>query len=227
MKKDQFKKANYNKKQTRSANSVEEAITLLKDTVKGNFDHTFEAQISLKLPEKSKKDSVRFSFVPVAPFTKAVKVLVLADAQSAQDAKNAGADYVGLEDLVEKITAGWKDFDVVIATPTVMPKIAKLGKILGPMGLMPNPRNETVTTDIEKVVKSYKGGKLDYKMAESNQISFKFGKLSQKVEDIMNNYNTAFASLSEELKKYNGNVISKIYVKSTMSNSVRIAKIIN
>jgi len=207
---------------TKSATTVEEAIKVLKENVKGNFEHTFECQIALKLPEKNKKDSVRISVVPPHAFGKEVKILVLCDPQNSDIAKAAGADYVGLEDLVEKIVGGWSDFDIVIATPSVMPKIAKLGKILGPRGIMPNPKTETVTTDVEKVIKSYKGGKLDYKMAESNQISFKFGKFKMDDSQLMENFNTFMEALKVEVSKYTGKPISRMYIKTTMSPSIEI-----
>lgn len=218
MKKQQFTK----KIETNTAPTVLDAIKLIKSSVKGNFEQTFECQIALKLPEKNKKDAVRISVNPPHSFGKEVKIVVLTDAQNESVAKSAGADFVGLEDLVEKMVGGWSDFDIVIATPSVMPKIAKLGKVLGPKGIMPNPRNETVTNDLERVIKSYKAGKLDYKMTESNQIAFKFGKFKMEDSALMENYEKFMEALKGEVSKYAGNVIRKIYIKSTMSPSIEI-----
>lgn len=218
MKKDQITK-NF---ATTSAPTVADAIKVLKGAVKGKFDHTFECQIALKLPVKNRKDAVRVSVIPPNSFSKPIKVVVLTDAQNAQTAKDASADYVGLEDMVEKIMGGWSDFDIVIATPSVMPQIAKLGKVLGPKGLMPNPRNETVTTDLKKSIESYKKGKLDYKMTESNQIAFKFGKFSMDDEKLIQNYEAFLDALKSETAKYTGNVFSKIYIKTSMSPSIEI-----
>jgi len=205
-----------------SVKTIEEAIKLLKENVKGNFEQTFECQIALKLPVKNRKDAVRISITPPHFFGKDVKIVVLTDAQNEAIAKSSGADFVGLDDLVEKMVGGWSDFDIVIATPSVMPKIAKLGKVLGPKGIMPNPRNETVTTDIERVIKSYKAGKLDYKMSESNQIAFKFGKFKMDDAALLENFNKFLESLKTEVSKYPGNVISKMYIKTTMSPSIVI-----
>lgn len=197
-------------------------LTSLKDHVKGGFDHTLEAQVSIKLPAKNKSEVIRLSVITPNKFTKEAKVLVLTDAQNSDSAKKAGADYIGLEDLVEKIMGGWFDFDVVIATPQVMPKIAKLGKVLGPKGLMPSPKNETVTEDLAKVIGNYKGGKLDFKMNETGLLNFKFGKLSMEVEKLAENFDAIYSALKAETKKYGENVVKKVYVKSTMSPSVKI-----
>lgn len=218
MKKDQISK-NF---AVKSAPTVDEAIKALKGAVKGKFDHTFECQVALNLPPKNKKDAIRVSVIPPNSFSKPIKVVVLTDAQNSQVAKDAQADYVGLEDLVEKIMGGWSDFDIVIATPSVMPQIAKLGKVLGPKGLMPNPRNETVTTDLKKSIESYKKGKLDYKMTESNQIAFKFGKFSMDDAKLVENYNAFMEALKSETAKYSGNVMRKIYIKTSMSPSIEI-----
>ncbi|QQR93538.1 50S ribosomal protein L1 [bacterium] len=206
-----------------SGSDLVTAINALKSNVKGNFDQTFECQVSLKLPPKSKNEVVRFSAMVPHSFTKEAKVLVLTDAQNSDIAKKAGADFVGLDDLVEKLMNGWVDFDVAIATPSVMPKIAKLGKVLGPKGLMPSPKNETVTEDLEKVIKNYKGGKMDFKMNETGLLSFKFGKMSMTEEELKENFDFIYDILQQEASKYGNNVIRKVFIKTTMSPSIKTA----
>lgn len=203
--------------------TLSEGLEILKKNVKGNFDHAFELQISLKLPEKNKKDVIRFTVSPKHNFSKEAIVVVLCDAKDQSDAKAAGADFVGLEDLVEKMIGGWVDFDVVIATPSVMAKIAKLGKVLGPKGLMPNPKTETVTNDIDRVVKSYKAGKLNFKSSENNVISMKIGKFSMENTALLENASDMVAALKVELKKYTSNVLSKCYMKTSMSKAIRVS----
>ncbi len=223
MRKSQFKsktsKEELSKLESKNLKSV---LDSFKDHVKGGFDHTLEAQVSIKLPAKNKTDVVRLSVITPNKFTKEAKVLVLTDAQNSDNAKKAGADFVGLEEYVEKVMGGWIDFDVVIATPQVMPKIAKLGKVLGPKGLMPSPKNETVTEDLAKVIANYKGGKLDFKTNETGLLNFKFGKLSMDSEKLVENFEAIMSTLKSETKKYGENVIKKVYVKTTMSPSVRL-----
>ncbi len=223
MKKQQYQTKQFNKTANKTSTDVKSAVEYLKANMKGNFDHTLECQIALNLPAKNKKDAVRFSIVPMHSYSKAVKILVLAEGADAQTALKEGADYAGLDELVEKITSGWSDFDVVIATPAVMPKIAKLGRVLGPKGLMPNPKTETVTNDLAKVISNYKKGKLDFKMAESNQIAFTFGKLSMDTDAVVENYEACLKALNAEVEKYGQHVLSKKYIKTTMSPAIKIA----
>ena len=220
MKKDQFKSKN--SKIPQSVKTVEEAIQILKDSVKGNFDHTFEMQVGFKVSEKNKQDVIRISWTPAHSFGKEVKVAVLADPQNTTAAKESGADYVGLDDLIEKMEGGWFDFDVLIATPAVMPKLAKLGKILGPKGLMPNPKTETVTADLDRVVKGYKKGKLDFKLTESKQMAFKFGKVSMTQEQLIENLSALVTMVKSESKKFGENGIKVAYIKTTMSPSIQV-----
>lgn len=203
-------------------NKFDEILKELRAKKKVKFDETLECQVAFSLPEKNKSDSIRFSVVFDNSFEKGKKILVLTDGQFADVAKKAGADYVGLEDYVKKITDGWMDFDVLIATPSVMSKIAVLGKALGPKGLMPNPKNETVTTDLEKVINMYKKGKADFKASEAKSLHMKFGKLSMTDEALKSNYAQLMKEALATLSKYGESAIKSVYVKSTMSKPFKI-----
>lgn len=203
-------------------NTFDEIVKVIKEGKKAKFDETLECQLKLTLPEKNKKDSIRFSVVFDKPFEEGKKVVVLADAQYAEEAKKAGADFVGLEDLVKKISGGWTDFDILIATPSVMAKISVLGKILGPKGLMPNPKNETVTTDLKRVIDMYKKGKLDFRADEGGALHLKFGKVSMAEDIIKANFVGLMKEVFSAVNKYGDRVITSAVIKSSMSKPYKL-----
>lgn len=202
---------------------IHDAVELLPKLSTSKFVGTINIDIVLKLSDKQKKESIRGSVVFPHQFSKEKRVIVFAKEQDAKKALSAGAIDAGLEELVKKVETGKTQFDVAIATPDVMPVIAKLGKVLGPKGLMPNPANGTVTTDIEKAIQVYKAGKVDFKMNEQGTIKAGVAKLDMKPEQISENIEAFIKSALEAIKKVNSQAISKIFVSPTMGERVSIA----
>ncbi len=139
---------------------LDEALKILKSIPASKFDETVEIHFNLGVDPRKADQQIRNSLVLPHGTGKVSRVLVFAEGEKAEEARKAGADYVGLDDLVEKISGGWFDFDVVVTTPTLMGRIGKLGRVLGPRGLMPNPKVGTVTMDVGKAVEEAKGGKI-------------------------------------------------------------------
>ena len=158
--------------------SLAEAIEFLKGNSQVKFDETVEVAVNLGIDPKKSDQSVRGSVVLPHGLGKTVRVLAFAMGEKAQEAKDAGADFVGAEDMAEKITGGWLEFDAVIATPDMMKVVGKLGKILGTRGLMPNPKVGTVTMDIGKAIKELKKGKADFRAEKGGILHAPLGKLS-------------------------------------------------
>ena len=168
--------------------SVTEAIKLVKETSYAGFDASVEVSYNLSVDPKQADQQIRGSLVLPNGTGKTQKVIVFADGPQAEQAKAAGADEVGSDDLVEKVQNGYLDFDVVVATPTMMAKVGRLGRILGPKGLMPNPKTGTVTMDIEKAVKNVKAGQVEYRVDRQAAIHAAIGKVSFTDEQLIENF---------------------------------------
>jgi len=158
--------------------SLDEGIKLLKETARAKFDETVDMAIRLGVNPKHSDQMVRGTVVLPNGLGKSVKVLVFAKGEKEKEAREAGADYVGAEDLVEKISGGWTDFDKAIATPDMMGTVGKLGKILGPRGLMPNPKVGTVTFDVARAIKELKAGRVEFKVDKAGIVHTTVGKVS-------------------------------------------------
>ena len=206
--------------------SVDEAINLVKETSTTKFDSTVEVAFKLNLDTKKSDQQLRGSLVLPNGTGKTKKVLVLAKGAQAEAAKNAGADYVGDVDLIEKIgKENWFDYDTIIATPEMMPMLGKIGKILGPKGLMPNPKTGTVTTTPDKTVLDVKKGMIEYR-ADSygnvhsviGKVSFEAGKLKENLAYL---YNTIVKAKPAAVK---GTYIQNISVSTTMGPGIKIDK---
>jgi large subunit ribosomal protein L1 len=200
--------------------SADEAIKLLPELSISKFAGTAEVHIFLKLTEKQKKESVRGSYILPHSFGKETKVLLFADPSYKSD--KSKADVVGGEELIKDVEAGKVDFDVVIAMPAMMPKIARLGKVLGTKGLMPNPKNGTVTADPDKTIAKFKSGLRNFKMSEDGRITAVIGKLDMKPEELKENMQEFFKQLTNEIKRLGVNVISKITISPTMGPAVNL-----
>lgn len=199
---------------------IEEAIELSKTISYSKFIGSLELIINYNIPIKFKNDVIRGSIVFPNQFGESKKVAVLANSEDQKKAK--GADIIGEDDLIKEIEAGKINFDILITTPDMMPKIAKLGKILGPRGLMPNPKNETVTKDIEKVVSSYKSGKVDYRINDQGSIKTIVGKLDQKNEDLKANLIEFLKITDNDTKKFGTNKYKSVYLSPTMGASIKL-----
>lgn len=202
-----------------------EAMGLVIDTAKANFDETIELHVKLGLDPKQADQQVRGVLVLPHGTGKTVKVLVVAKGEKADQAKAAGADYVGAEEMIAKIqTENWFDFDVMITTPDMMGVVGRIGKILGPKGLMPNPKSGTVTMDVVKAISDVKAGKVEYRLDKSAIIHCPIGKKSFGKDKLSDN----FTALMEAIVKAKpaaakGTYIKSVTVASTMGPGVKVA----
>ena len=202
----------------------EEAVKLIKEFSLTKFDPTIEVAMNLNLDVKKADQQLRGAIVLPKETGKDVKVLVIAKGENAKEAKDAGADYVGDVDLLEKIEKeNWFDFDTMIATPDMMPVLGKYGKLLGPKGLMPNPKTGTVTTNIAKAVADAKAGKVEYRTDSYGNIHGIIGKASFKEEDLLENLNAFVRTiLRAKPTAVKGTYVKSIAISATMSPSIKI-----
>ena len=205
--------------------SLEEAASLLKEITFTKFDSSVDIDVRLGVDPRKADQMVRGVVSLPHGVGKEVKVCVLCTPEVEQEAKEAGADYVGLDDLISKIEGGWTDMDVIITMPSVMAKVGKLGRILGPRGLMPNPKSGTVTTEVGKTVTEVKQGKIDFKVDKFGIIHTSIGKVSFEANKI---YDNALEILNTILKlkpsSAKGTYVRSVYLSSTMSPSIPIDK---
>ncbi|MCQ2286185.1 MAG: 50S ribosomal protein L1 [Bacteroidales bacterium] len=203
--------------------SLPEAVQVVKDTTYTKFDASFDIDVRLGVDPRKANQMVRGVVTLPHGTGKVTRVLVLCTPDKEEEAKAAGADYVGLEEYVEKIKKGWTDIDVIITMPSVMPKIGALGKILGPRGLMPNPKAGTVTMEIGKAVTEVKAGKIDFKVDKYGIIHTGIGKASFTAEKLVDNARemmTTILKLKPTAAK--GTYIKSIYFSTTMSPGVQV-----
>jgi len=194
---------------------VLEAVELVKAIAFEKFDATVELAMNLNLDPRKAEQNLRGALVLPHGTGKEKRVLVFARGDKAKDAKDAGADYVGDEDLVQKIQEGWFDFDVVIATPDMMGVIGKLGRVLGPKGLMPNPKTGTITQDITKAVSESKGGKITYRVDKGGNIQAIVGKVSFKPEALVEN----IKAVTDVIMKAKPSTVKGVYLKNVAISS--------
>lgn len=203
--------------------SLSEAAGMLKDITFTKFDASVDVDIRLGVDPKKSDQMVRGVVSLPHGLGKTVRVLVLCTPDKAQEAKDAGAEHVGLDDYITKIEGGWTDIDVIITMPTVMAKVGKLGKVLGPRGLMPNPKSGTVTLEVGKAVKEVKAGKVDFKIDKQGIIHASVGKASfspEKIKDNAAELINAVIKLKPASAK--GTYLQSIALSTTMSPGIRI-----
>lgn len=204
---------------------LKDAISLIKNSATAKFDESFEIAIKLGVDPRKADQMVRGTVSLPNGTGKTVRVLVLAKSPKDQEALNAGADYAGLDEYIEKIKGGWTDVDVIIATPDVMGEVGKLGRILGPRGLMPNPKVGTVTFDIDKAVREVKAGKIEYRVDKTGNIHAAIGKCSFDEDKIQENLVTFFNNiLRAKPSSAKGKYVKNVSICSTMGPSVRISE---
>ncbi len=202
---------------------LNEAIELLKKFPATKFNETVEVHMNLGVDPRKAEQQIRNSLVLPHGSGKKVRLLVFAEGDKADEAKEAGADYVGVDEYVEKIKSGWLDFDVVVTTPNLMGKIGKLGRILGPRGLMPNPKIGTVTMDIKKAVSESKEGKITYRVDKFSNLHIIGGKLSFESKKLKENILTIIgAILRERPATLKGVFIKSIALTSTMGPGIKL-----
>lgn len=203
--------------------TVDEALDLVQQTAKAKFDETVELHVKLGVDGRNADQQVRGVVVLPNGTGKTVKVLVIAKGDKADAAEKAGADYVGAEDVIAKIQQGWLDFDVCITTPDMMPVISRVAKILGPKGLMPNPKSGTVTTDVVKAINDTKAGKVEYRLDKTNIIHVRIGKVSFGTEKLNQNFNTLMDALVKaKPAAAKGTYIKSVTLSSTMGPGIKV-----
>lgn len=203
---------------------AEDAFNLVEKTAKAKFDETIEAHIKLGVDSRHADQQVRGAVVLPHGTGKTVRVLVFAKGIKADEAKAAGADYVGAEDLIPRIqNEGWFEFDVVVATPDMMGVVGRLGRVLGPKGLMPNPKAGTVTMDVTKAINDIKAGKIEYRLDKTNIIHVPIGKASFGTEKLLDNFNTLMtAVVKAKPSAAKGQYLRSVAISATMGPGIKL-----
>ena len=221
----------HGKKYTDSAKLLEkgklydltEAVELVKQTAKAKFDETIELSVRLGVDPRHADQQVRGAVVLPHGTGKKVRVLVFCKADKAADAKAAGADFIGGEDLIAKIQEGWLDFDVAVATPDMMGLVGRVARILGPRGLMPNPKSGTVTPDVTKAINDIKAGKVEYRVDRSSIINVPVGKASFEANQLDENISTLMdAIVKAKPASAKGTYLKSVAISSTMGPGIRL-----
>ena len=203
---------------------IKEALDIIEKMPKAKFDETVELHVKLGVDSKHADQQVRGTVVLPNGTGKTQKVLVFAKGPKAEEAQKAGADYVGAEELIPKIqNDNWFDYDVVVATPDMMGVVGRLGKVLGPKGLMPNPKSGTVTMDVTKAINEIKSGKVEYRLDKTNIIHLGFGKVSFGADKLLENYQTVMdAIIKAKPSAAKGQYIRSTAITTTMGPSIYI-----
>lgn len=202
---------------------AEEAITLVKKTATAKFDETVEVAVRLGVDPKYADQQVRGAVVLPHGTGKSKRVLVFAKGEKVKEAEEAGADFVGSDELVTKIQGGWADFDVAVATPDMMGTVGRLGKILGPRGLMPNPKVGTVTMDLTRAINEIKAGKIEYRTDKAGNIHAPIGKVSFDEEKLLGNFHTLIDTLNKvKPAAAKGQYMRSVTVSTTMGPGVKV-----
>ncbi|MBS1598498.1 MAG: 50S ribosomal protein L1 [Bacteroidetes bacterium] len=205
------------------AYSLKDASTLVKDINTTKFDASVDLHIRLGIDPKKADQAVRGTVSLPHGTGKTKRVLVLCTPDKESEAKSAGADFVGLDEFIQKIEGGWVDVDVIVATPSVMPRIGKLGKVLGPRNLMPNPKTGTVTNDVSAAVKEVKGGKIAFKVDKAGIIHASIGRVSFTPEKITENSQELLnAIIKAKPATAKGTYVKSVFMASSMSPSISI-----
>jgi large subunit ribosomal protein L1 len=219
------KKELQSKVETNKEYTLQEAVTLLKETSKVKFTESLDCAMRLGVDPRQADQMLRGTVSLPHGTGKQVSVLVISKAAKVQEALDAGADYAGFEEYLEKIKGGWTDVDVIIATPDSMSELGRLGKILGPKGLMPNPKSGTVTQDVAQAVKEIKAGKIEFRVEKTGIVHSSVGKLNFEADKLVENAR-AFINTIIKMKPSSakGQYVKSLYLSSTMGPGLRISK---
>lgn len=202
---------------------LNEAVSLVKEGAKANFDETVEIAFRLGVDPKKADQQIRGAMVLPNGTGKTQRVLVFAKGEKAKEAEAAGADYVGEGEYIDKINGGWFDFDVIVATPDMMAEVGKLGRVLGPRGLMPNPKTGTVTFEVEKAVNEIKAGKVEYRVDKQSNVHVPVGKASFDNEKLVENLEAIIDQIIKvKPQSAKGTYMKNVSIASTMGPGVKI-----
>ena len=203
--------------------STEEAINMLMSFKRESFNESVDVAFNLGVDPKHAEENIRLSINLPHGIGKEVSVLAIVNADKEAEAKDAGADFVGKDEFLDKIKAGWTDVDKIVVTPDLMVELGKLGKVLGPKGLMPNPKSGTVTNDVAKAIKELKAGKLDARVEKNGILQSSIGKTSFTEEQLKENFNTLqSAVMSAKPNSFKGNYLKSISISSTLGPGIKI-----
>lgn len=205
------------------AYGIQEAVEVVKKASTANFDETVEAAFRLGVDPKKADQQIRGAMVLPHGTGKTQRVLVFAKGDKAKEAEAAGADYVGDEEYINKINQGWFEFDVVVATPDMMAQVGKLGRVLGPKGLMPNPKTGTVTFEVEKAVQDIKAGKVEYRVDKAGNIHVPIGKVSFDDQKLIENFDAlADTVVKAKPQSSKGTYMRNVSISSTMGPGIKV-----
>lgn len=221
-KKEILDKVNFNKEY-----SINEAVDIIKDLKSLNFDETIEIAINLGVDPRHADQNIRVTSSLPNGSGKKVKILVLSNESDIKKSIDAGADYAGNDDFLQKLESGWSNIDTIVAHPSIMPKLGKLGKILGPKGLMPNPKSGTVSSNVVKSVKDIKSGRIELRVDKNGIVHAPIGKKSFSSEHLVENYNSVLKTISSSKPpSFKGTFLKKITISSTMGPGLKIERVV-
>ena len=204
--------------------AIEEAVALAKQTSTVKFDASVEVSFRLNVDPRHADQQIRGAMVLPNGTGKSQKVCVITQGAKEQEAKDAGADYVGGSELLDQISKGWFDFDVIVATPDMMGQLGKLGRLLGPKGLMPNPKTGTVTMDVAKAIEDIKKGKIEYRVDKEGNINLMIGKTSFEDQALVENFKAIYSTIAKARPAaVKGTYIKNLVLSTTMGPGIRVA----
>lgn len=223
MKTTKFSKSVLDKVDSSKFYDIDEAMSLLMEFKRSTFAESVDVAFNLGVDPRHAEENIRLSLVLPHGVGKEVSVLAIVNSEKEAEAKEAGADFVGSDDYLEKIKSGWTDVDKIVVTPDLMAKLGKLGKVLGPKGLMPNPKSGTVTNDVAKAIKELKAGKLDARVEKNGILQSSIGKTSFSEEELKANFETLRSALmSAKPNSFKGKYLNSISISSTLGPGINI-----
>ncbi len=223
MKNTKFAKSVSEKLDSSKSYGINEAMSLLMELKRSTFAESVDVAFNLGVDPRHAEENIRLSLILPHGIGRNVSVLAIVNSEKEAEAKEAGADFVGSEEYLEKIKSGWTDVDKIVVTPDLMAQLGKLGKVLGPKGLMPNPKSGTVTNDIAKAIKELKAGKLDARVEKNGILQSSIGKTSFSEEELKENFETLRSALmSAKPNSFKGKYLNSISISSTLGPGIKI-----
>ncbi|MFL2500714.1 MAG: 50S ribosomal protein L1 [Candidatus Neomarinimicrobiota bacterium] len=223
MKNTKFAKSVSEKLDTSKSYGIDEAMSLLMELKRPSFAESVDVAFNLGVDPRHAEENIRLSLILPHGIGRNVSVLAIVNSEKEAEAKEAGADFVGNEEFLEKIKSGWTDVDKIVVTPDLMAQLGKLGKVLGPKGLMPNPKSGTVTNDVAKAIKELKAGKLDARVEKNGILQSSIGKTSFSEQELKDNFETLRSALmSAKPNSFKGKYLNSISISSTLGPGIKI-----